>query len=59
MKGKQCGRRTINKAPKDGVGVVFGVMAGAVAALPALEETPPFSVKEKSGAPLVILTASL
>lgn len=55
MKGKQCGRRTINKAPKDGV----GVMAVAVAALPALEETPPLSVKEKSGAPLVILTASL
>lgn len=42
---------------KDDIGVVCGVMARAVAGLPAEKETPPFGEKkkrkEKAGAPLL------
>lgn len=46
-------RRTINKAQKGYIRVMFGVKARTVAGLPAGKETPPFSKEEKSSASLL------
>lgn len=45
--------RTINKVKGDDIGVVCGVMARAVAGLPAEKGNSTFSKEEKTGAPLL------
>lgn len=64
MRSNRVSEKTINKVRRDDIAVVYGVMARAVAGLPAEKEAPPFSKLpspdwsgRKDRSPYVIITA--